>query len=286
MVTSRRCGSPAMCRDCRTHYTSAFYRCSNSKSKSVGNAQGMSAGRPPGVPWACAGRRRVVRGFLSLFDQPAVPSGERAEPMTARIPGVNHRPLEVQSRKMKPIFSVHAGEYLTGSHIEKNFRHVNLWVPAKDRGIDLLVSDSANHDTVSLQVKFSKDFLVAHMQRQAPEFQRRLRACGWWTLNSEKVRRSPADYWVFVLQGFANKSVDYVVIPPRELLRRLHGIHHGRQKLWQVYLWVTKTDRCWETRDLSKGDKLLIADDKFSNPRRDFSKYLDAWKPVERLNKA
>ena len=122
---------------------------------------------------------------------------------------------------MKPIFSVHAGEYLTGSHIEKKFRHVNLWVPAKDTGIDLLVSDRTNRHTVSLQVKFSKDFLVAHMQKQAPEFQRKLRACGWWTLNSEKVRRSHADYWVFVLQGFANASVDYVVIPPQELSRRL-----------------------------------------------------------------
>ena len=187
---------------------------------------------------------------------------------------------------MKPIFSVHAGEYLAGSHIEKNFRHVNLWVPAKDTGIDLLVSDPTNRQTISLQVRFSKDFLIAHTQKQAPEFQRKLRACGWWTLNSEKVRRSPADYWVFVLQGFANASVDYVVIPPQELSRRLHDIHRGRQKPRQVYLWVTQTERCWETRDLSKADRLLIAGDKFSKPNRDFGKYLNAWGPVARLNQS
>lgn len=122
---------------------------------------------------------------------------------------------------MKPMFSVHPGEYLTGSHIEKEFRNVNLWVPAKDTGIDLLVSDRANRRAVSLQVKFSKDYLVAHMQKQSPEFQRKLRACGWWTLNSGKMSKSPADYWVLVLQGFYNASVDYVVIPPQELLRRL-----------------------------------------------------------------
>lgn len=79
-------------------------------------------------------------------------------------------------------------------------------------------------------------------------------------------------------------SVDYVVIPPQELLRRLRRIHRGTQPIWQVYLWVTKTERCWETRDLSKDDKLLIADDKFSNPNRDFGKYLNAWGPVARLN--
>jgi hypothetical protein len=182
------------------------------------------------------------------------------------------------------MFSIHAGEYLTGSHIEKQFRHINLWVPAKDTGIDLLVSDRTNRHTLSLQVKFSKDFLVAHMQKQAPQFQHKLRACGWWTLNCKKVMRSPADYWVFVLQGFANASVDYVVVPPKELFRRLRGIHHGQQKIWQVYLWVTKTERCWETRDLSKGDRLLIAGDEFSKPNRDFSKYLNAWGPIARLN--
>lgn len=187
---------------------------------------------------------------------------------------------------MKPIFSVHAGEYLTGSYIERKFRHVNLWVPAKDAGIDLLDSDRSNRQTVSLQVKFSKDFLVAHMQSQAPEFQHKLRACGWWTLNGAKISRSPAEYWVFVLQGFANQSVDYVVIPPHELLRRLRGIHRGRQKVWQVYLWVTKREGCWETRDLSKGEKLLIAGGKFSNPHRDFSKYLNAWGPVASLNQS
>jgi len=187
---------------------------------------------------------------------------------------------------MKPMFSVHAGEYLTGSHIEKQFRHVNLWVPAKDTGIDLLVSDRANRQTVSLQVKFSKDFLVTSRQWQAPEFQHKLRACGWWHANSDKLLRSPADYWVFVLLGFANKSVDYVVIPPRELLRRLRRIHHGQHRIWQVHLSTTKTDRCWETRDLSKDDLLLIAADKYSNPNRDFRNYLNAWGPIERLNKS
>jgi len=189
---------------------------------------------------------------------------------------------------MKPLFSVHAGEYLTGSHIEKQFKHVNLWVPAKDTGVDLLVSDRANRRTVSLQVKFSKDFLVAHMQKEAPEFQKKLRACGWWTLNSDKMSKSPADYWVLVLQGFANTSVDYVVIPPQELLRRLRDIHHGEQKIWQVYVWITKTERCWETRGLSKSDRLLITDDKFSDlhRHRDFSEYLNAWGPVARLNQA
>lgn len=182
---------------------------------------------------------------------------------------------------MKPLFSVHAGEYLAGSHIERHFRHVNVWVPAKDTGIDLLVSDRSNRRTVSLQVKFSKDWLVTHL---GPQFQRSLRACGWWTLNRDKLKGSVADYWVFVLQGFASRSIDFVVAPRRELLRRLERIH-GRQKVIQTYLWITDNNRCWETRGLKKTDQLRIAGGLFADGPRDFSDWLNAWAPVARLNR-
>ena len=73
---------------------------------------------------------------------------------------------------------------------------VNVWVPSKDTGIDLLVTDKTNKNTTSLQVKFSKDFLLTHGR---PEYRDKLLSCGWWTLNREKIRKSSADYWVFVL---------------------------------------------------------------------------------------
>jgi hypothetical protein len=74
---------------------------------------------------------------------------------------------------MKPLFSVHAGEYLVGSHIEHRFRKVNVWVPAKDTGIDLLVTDRSNRRSASLQVKFSKDFLVTRwVQSSSRAFER------------------------------------------------------------------------------------------------------------------
>jgi hypothetical protein len=105
---------------------------------------------------------------------------------------------------MKPLFTIHAGEYLVGSHIEQQFRRVNVWVPSRDTGVDLLVSDRRNRRAVSLQVKFSKDFLVTHM---GPVFQKDLRSCGWWTIDQNKLQDSPADFWVFVLHGFATSGV-------------------------------------------------------------------------------
>src|SRR6266851_2122610 len=108
---------------------------------------------------------------------------------------------------MKPLFTVHAGEYLLGSHIEHSMPGVNVWVPSKDTGVDLLVSDRRNRRTVSLQAKFSKDYLLTRMGHK---FQKPLRACGWWIINWDKLRGSRANFWVFVLHGFKRHTFDFV----------------------------------------------------------------------------
>ena len=181
---------------------------------------------------------------------------------------------------MQPLFTLHAGEYLVGAHIEKKFKRANVWVPVRDTGIDLLVSDPKNRKTVSLQVKFSKDFLVTHMRS---EFQERLRACGWWTINREKLAKSSADFWVFVLQGFASRSTDFVVVPRQELLGRLSAIH-GAGKTTQTYIWVTGDQKCWETRGLKIPDQLLVANGDFVHGDRDLTQWLNNWDPIARLN--
>lgn len=182
---------------------------------------------------------------------------------------------------MKPLFTIHGGEYLVGSHIETCFRRVSVWVPSRDTGVDLLVSDRRNRRAVSLQVKFSKDFLVTHMN---PLFQKDLRACGWWTIDRDKLRRSPADFWVFVLLGFAARTTDFVIIRPKELWRRLGSIHGSQEKI-QSYMWVTERKRCWETRGLQREDQLRLADGRYREASRDLTKWLNNWTPVARLNR-
>jgi hypothetical protein len=91
-------------------------------------------------------------------------------------------------------------------------------------------------------------------------------------------------YWVFVIVRSATHT-DFVVITPRELLRRLDAIH-GQVDRIQTYRWVTETRMCWETRGLRRSDQLLIAEGQFDNkPERDFSAYLDNWEPIRELNK-
>jgi hypothetical protein len=174
---------------------------------------------------------------------------------------------------MRPLFTIHAGEFLVGSEIERKFRRVNVWLPTKDTGIDLLVSDSTNSETVSLQVKFSRDYLATHVKEVA--LQRELRAFGWWTPTRKQIEKSSAHYWVFVLFGFENRRADFVIIKPDD---------EKAAEKFQSYLWVTKHGRCYETRGLKRSDKLLIAGRKFTNAARDFTGYLNNWTPIKELN--
>lgn len=115
---------------------------------------------------------------------------------------------------MQPIFNIHASEYLVGSHIEQNIRDIsgkklNVWIPSQDTGVDLLITNNENTKTTSIQVKFSKDFLITHGR---PEYQDKLISCGWWNLNRNKIKESPADFWIFVLHTFNKKNMQYVII--------------------------------------------------------------------------
>ena len=182
---------------------------------------------------------------------------------------------------MKPLFTIHAGEFLVDHEIQRRFRRVNVWIPAKDTGVDLLVSNRSNKKTVSLQVKFSRDYLVTHVKHAL--LHQELRACGWWTPTRQQIETSRADYWIFVLVGFANRSTDFIIIKPDELLKRLNAIH-GHTKKFQSYLWVTRSGMCWETRGLNRSEHLSIAGTIFKSEDRNFTAYLNNWQAIKALN--
>jgi hypothetical protein len=180
---------------------------------------------------------------------------------------------------MKPIFSIHAGEYLVGTHIEENYKNFNVWLPSKDTGIDLLVTDQTNSKTVSLQVKFSKDFLGSLGNSLSEAVATKVKSGGWWTFRQEKIVDSRADLWVLVLYRFARRDYDLLVIEPTELLRRYDQLN--RTGIIQSYVWVTASGKCWETRGLSKQQQIELANDEFVDSARDLTAYLNNWSMLE-----
>jgi hypothetical protein len=168
---------------------------------------------------------------------------------------------------MRPLFTIHAGEYLVGLHVEQSLK-LNAWIPAKDTGIDLLVTESDNLHAVSLQVKYGKDFLP----EMKAELRRSLRCLSWFTLNRTKLDKSQAQFWVFVLLGFDSDDADFVVIPTAELRQRMTELHS--QGTLQIYLCSGSTF-CWETRGLGD-DMRQMEEGVRNNPLRNFTQYLNA----------
>ncbi len=183
---------------------------------------------------------------------------------------------------MRPLFTVHAGEFLVGEFIEKSFPTLNVWIPSKDTGIDLLVTNKKNSSTVSLQVKLSRDYKAPEA---ANDFDRSLVAAGWLTLVYDKIAKSTADYWVIVLVSHERKmQPQFIVIPPSELLKRLVSIH-GQSKNYQVYPWVTKSKVALEGRGLLKAEKKALAAGSLTLGHRDLSTFLGNWSGLQRIAK-
>ncbi|CAN5538499.1 hypothetical protein BH09VER1_BH09VER1_23830 [soil metagenome] len=182
---------------------------------------------------------------------------------------------------MKPLFTIHAGEYLAGTYIEENFKNCRVWIPSKDTGIDLLVTNRRNTSAVSLQVKFSKDFTHSHM---ADFYKDKLVVSTWFKFDRSKIESSQADLWLFAFRPFAEYAPRFMLIQPRDLLRRIQKIHGTRDK-YDLYFTITKQDRCFETRGLKEMERREIIQTSKRQGPRDFTVHLDNWAPVEKLNK-
>ena len=175
---------------------------------------------------------------------------------------------------MRPIFTIHAGEYLVANEVERLFPHLRIWVPSKDTGIDLLVTDTNQNKLASLQVKFSKDHLATGMEpRATPE----IKSGGWRTFKRDKLESSPADYWVLVLSEFTTRKFDFLIVPPQQLANRYARLINTETNNIQTYFWVTRNGKCWETRGLGKIDLANVCTDQLESESRDFTKYLNAW---------
>jgi len=179
---------------------------------------------------------------------------------------------------MKPLFTVHAGEYLVGDCIESRLGdRLNVWIPSRDTGIDLLVTNRSNQRATSLQVKFGKDYLP----EKRAELRHSLRCLAWFTLGRAKLDNSRAEFWVFVLYAFEADMPDYLVIPTANLQKYVAEAHASKSDKVQIYFSSTQSDRCWETRGLRNAEMEQIASGSYNDPIRDFTRYLNQWAVIE-----
>jgi hypothetical protein len=181
---------------------------------------------------------------------------------------------------MKPLFTIHAGEYLVGSEIERKFKNLRVWVPSEDTGIDLLVTDNACEKSVSFQVKYSKDHLEGLEEHEA---RKNVKAGGWWHLNKSKIENSPADYWVLVISKSGGGAPDFIVLKPKTLLDMHENLFGGKGNL-RSQARIMNDGKCWEARGLDTADKKQISQGTYRSPKRDLTKYHNNWSCLDKLN--
>jgi len=168
------------------------------------------------------------------------------------------------------MFTVHAGEFLVGEYLNHKFaRKYDVWVPTKDEGVDLLVTrrQRGRQRPVRLQVKFSRGFLsdsVPHDQ---------LAAWGWFTPKPEKIRRSSADLWIFVILTLRCEPY-FVVIPTKELRKR---IPKGTKGTWHLYLVALKKGYCFDVRGLPQETRQVAYATGKITKQRCYTDYLGNW---------
>jgi hypothetical protein len=179
---------------------------------------------------------------------------------------------------MKPIFTVHAGEFLVGDHINRKFKsQLDVWLPTKDRGADLLVTRrDGKGKSVALQVKFSRSF-HEHDEEYGPH----VLATSWYVLDTKKVRDSPAQVWVFVFMTLKMEK-HFVLIPTRDLQKR---IPRGCGSKWHLYLWACRDDRCYQVRYLDPDARTYAVTHGVKDQALDFSEWVNNWSLLRRLTR-
>lgn len=186
---------------------------------------------------------------------------------------------------MKQFYPINEGEYLVGLCLNQAIKECELWIPAKDKGTDILVTNKDDYKkSVSLQVKYSKD----HLPSQSAEDQKFYRSCGLWNFGQTAIKTSmdknPVDFWVIAIHSLFENKTDCIVIAPTDLYKRFSKFKE-EGKSAKTYFWITKDGKCFETRGLKKPQQKLLIEGKFNaiEPERNFTGYLNNWKPVRQL---
>ena len=178
---------------------------------------------------------------------------------------------------MKPLFTIHEGEFLVGDHIIRNLGNkYDVWIPAKDNGVDLLVTPTSGPGKpVKLQVKFSRGFNPKSIPAE------KLLGWGWYTLNPAKIKSSKANAWVFVILTLQHNPY-FILIPTAELKKRIPS---GSSSIWYLYLAAFSNGKCYDMRGVARSDIKKILDDVPTDPSRDFTAFLQNWDVLDTARK-
>ena len=193
---------------------------------------------------------------------------------------------------MRPIFTIHAGEFIFGEEVERVAPKARLWMPTKDTGVDFFITGALRKSGVGVQVKMSRDYRPL---QASSKFDEALEGAGWFVFSAKKLATSEADIWsLLVVSRERRKRPYFINIPPRVLLENLRRVH-GEQTSYHLYVWVISARKiagnpssnellCLEGRNIKEEGKAAIVTGDFQFGDRNLTKYLESWEFLERLS--
>jgi hypothetical protein len=106
-----------------------------------------------------------------------------------------------------------------------------------------------------------------------------LQACNLVYVDRARLAKSTADLWVLVLPRFAERKNVLSSYAPKELLAKLDALHPGTKK-FQVYVWVTKAQRAWLARCITRAIETEISNGTYQHTGRDVTAALNDWSHI------
>lgn len=187
---------------------------------------------------------------------------------------------------MRPIFTIHAGEFLFGEALKKEAPLCELWLPIKDTGIDFLVTGDHLEKPIGVQVKMSRDYSPPVART---DFERQQSCGGWLTINLGKLAASQASIWsIVVVSNERKRKPHFINVPKNVLYEKVSAAVSGeasKSKSVHFYPSVLRSKPrgkgdsiCINTRGMTKSEKNNVAND-WSNieAKRDLSPFFDNW---------
>jgi hypothetical protein len=174
-------------------------------------------------------------------------------------------------------YQTHFAEDIVKDEIHKVFKNrFNVYIPTKDNGIDILLTDKENKKNVTIQVKWSKN--------HHPDYENQNDCFGWFTFKKNKLEKSIADFWVIVVPQSFTKKFKFVVVKPSELIS-MYKKFNIYDDVVNSYLDISG-NKVFESRGLSKIErKDQINSKNNTNNPREFVDVLNNWARIEELMK-
>jgi hypothetical protein len=173
----------------------------------------------------------------------------------------------VKRLPVRNLWSLEPGECIVAEEILERLKDCEVYFPAHDVGVDLLVVKGEKH--VGIQVKESRYYVNRRWRRGHVGY-------SWHSIKKAKFLKRKADFYIFLtylpvvgehkISRFENK---FLIVPSAELERRMTVKDSGKNQIYS-FCFHFEDGKVWDERVTVPHNELTTYDE-----------FVDAWHLIE-----